>query len=228
MSEQFEIFLKEQMQLPYMKNLQAFIRKQRETIEVYPPAPFVLHAIKTCDYNCLKVVILGPEPYNAPGMDMGIAYNSLTQQTPRELLEIQREIRRTEYPYPFTPNTMLFKTSNLTQWVEQEVLLINSILTVEREKPGSHRGQGWEQFTEALLKKLNKHHYRLVFMLWGKDNWDYADLLDPERHLILKAPAPGTGKFYGCSHFAKCNEFLMQSVNSYGWMRGPINWHLLK
>lgn len=172
----------------------------------------------------MKVVILGQEPYNAPGVDMGIAYSSLGQNTPRELLEIQREIRRTEFPYPFKPDTVLFRTNNLTQWATQDVLLINSILTVEREQPGSHRGQGWEQFTEALLKRLNNHFRRLVFMIWGRENWDYADLLDPEKHLILKATAPGTGKFYGCDHFKKCNDFLINQVP----MRGPISWNLLK
>lgn len=224
MSEEFDLFLKQQMKLKYMQELQKYVKKQRLTKEIYPAPNLVLNALKTCEYPYLKVVIIGNEPYSNPGVDMGIAYSAIGQEAPKELLEIQREIRRTEYPTPFAPNTPLFRTCNLTQWVTQDVLLINRILTVERERPGSHRGQGWEQFTENLLKMLNDHHNRLVFMLWGKENWDYANDLNKEKHLILKGFAPGSGKFYGCDHFSQCNKFITEVSDN---TRGGIAWHLL-
>lgn len=228
MSEQFETFLREQMQFPYMKNLQDFIRNERLTKEIYPSSKLVTNALKTCDYNSLKVVILGNEPYNTPSTDMGIAFSSIGQITPRELLEIQREIRRDLYPYPFATDCTLFKTNNLMQWVEQDVLLINRLWTSEQGKIEQHKNRGWEEFTSALIQMLNDHHYRLVFMLWGEKNFDYGKYINQEKHLVLKAHLPGTGKFYGCGHFSKCNEFILQTVNEFGWMRGPINWHLLK
>lgn len=209
MSEEFEAFIKSQD----IKDLQAFIKKQRLTKDVQPAPHLVLNALKITDYHTLKVVILGCAPYN----DMGIAYSSTGQNTTRELLEIQNEIRRSLYSYPFKSDTVLFKTNNLTQWVEQGVLMINSVWTRDDEP---HKG--WEAFTGNLIQMLNKHHNDLVFMFWGTEN--YSKGIDG-RHLVLTSPPPGSGKFYGCGHFAKCNEFIRTRYKN---LKAPIDWHLLK
>lgn len=224
MSEEFEIFLKAQMQEAYMKNLQDFVKQERSKKEIYPSPKLVLNAIKSTEYWSIKVVIVGTEPYNLPNMDMGIAFSSLGQNVPYELAEIQREIRRDLYPPPFKPDCLLFKTNNLTQWMDQGVFMINTVLTAEREVKGAHKGKGWEQFTANLIQMLNGHYARLVFMFWGSDAAHYSKYIDAEKHLILKAPAPGSGKFYGCGHFLKANEFIIKNAK---YPHIGINWHLL-
>lgn len=224
MSDEFEEFLKAQMQQDYMKQLQSFIKKERQSKEIYPAPGLILNAFKLTEYWSIKVVIIGNEPYNTPNTDMGIAYSSIGQAPPPELQEILKEIRRSEYSHwPFKPETMLFKTCNLTQWVKQGVLMLNRVLTAEKGVKHAHKGKGWERFNIETIKMVDKHYNRLVFMLWGKDNWHLEKYIS-EKHLLLKANSPGSGKFYGCDHFKLCNNFILETYNK---TRAPINWCLL-
>lgn len=224
MSEEFEQFLKEQGVQEYFKKLKETVSEARKTKRVFPDSKLIFNALKQAEYPFLKVVIVGVEPYNISGHEMGIAFSSMSQTVPRELVEIQNEIRRSEYSgFPFNGKEVLFRTNNLTQWVQQGVLPINKILTAVEGEPLAHKNIGWEIFTTELIKMLNNHHHRLVFMLWGKDTHELAKYID-DRHLILKAPKPGSGKFYGCDHFKLANDFIM---STYKQTKDPIGWHTL-
>lgn len=224
MSEEFEIFLKNQAQLPYFIKLKEFIKEERKTKRIFPQSQLVMNALKVAEYPFLKAVIVGPEAYNTQSTEMGFAFSCMGQHTPRELAEIQNEIRRSIFSgFPFNGKEVLFKTSNLTQWVHEGILPINMILTAQEGVVGAHKNMGWETFTTELIRMLNNHHNDLVFMLWGKATHELEPLID-SRHLVLKAPKPGTGKFYGCNHFKLCNEFIL---NRYNQTKAPLSWHTL-
>ena len=190
---------------PYFKTLSAFLSDAYATATIYPPKQQVFSAFTT-DLNDIKVVIIGQDPYHGPRQAHGLAFSVRPEvTTPPSLVNIFKEIHDdVGAPIP--------GDGNLKRWAEQGVLLLNNTLTVEAHKAGSHRGKGWEQFTDAMIRMLSDERESLVFLLWGRDAKSKKFLIDTGKHLVLEAahPSPFSAHygFFGCKHFSKTNDYL--------------------
>ena len=215
MHESWRPFLKSEFEKPYFKDLAAFLHDEYEHKTIYPKKSLVFSAFAT-DLNEVKVVILGQDPYHTPGAAEGLAFSvPSSQPIPPSLINIYKEI---DDDIGCHTN----KTGSLRNWQKQGVLLLNTVLTVEAHKAGSHRGKGWEVFTTEVIKYLNKERPHLVFILWGRDARNKKILIDTSKHLVLESPHPSplsayTG-FFGNHHFSKTNAFLKQNGLN------PIEW----
>lgn len=211
----WKAFLDAEFNKPYFQELSQFLHEAYQNTTIFPPKTQVFRAFTT-DLNQVSVVILGQDPYHTPHAAHGLAFSVPdSQPIPPSLINIYKEIDN-DIGHHQNP------TGNLKNWQEQGVLLLNNVLTVEAHKPGSHRGKGWEIFTEATIKYLNTARPHLVFMLWGRDARNKKPLIDPEKHLILESPHPSPlsaySGFFGNHHFSRANDFL-KSKNL-----PPINW----
>ena len=215
MHESWKPFLESEFAKPYFLDLSKFLREEYETKTIYPPKTLVFRAFNT-DLNQVKVVILGQDPYHTPKAAHGLAFSvPSTEPIPPSLLNIYKEIDSDLGKHQNT-------SGNLKNWQAQGVLLLNNVLTVEARRPGSHRGHGWETFTEAVIKYLSDIRPHLVFILWGRDARAKKPLIDDKKHLILESahPSPLSARngFFGSKPFSKANEFL----KSHG--ETEINW----
>lgn len=205
MHESWKEFLNAEFNKPYFKELSKFLHEEYAHRTIYPPKGLVFSAFTT-DLNDIKVVILGQDPYHTPGAAEGLAFSvPNSQPIPPSLINIYKEIDA-DIGHHANPR------GSLRNWQKQGVLLLNTVLTVEAHKAGSHRGKGWETFTTATISYLNATRPHLVFMLWGRDARNKKSLIDSSRHLILESPHPSPlsayAGFFGNHHFSKCNEFL--------------------
>ena len=205
MHDSWKPFLKSEFDKPYFKELSKFLHQAYETKTIYPKKSLVFSAFAT-DLNEVKVVILGQDPYHTPGTAHGLAFSVPdTAPIPPSLVNIYKEI---DNDIGHHKNA----TGNLRNWQNQGVLLLNTVLTVEAHKAGSHRGKGWETFTTEVIKYLNETRPHLVFILWGRDARNKKSLIDAKKHLILESPHPSPlsayNGFFGNHHFSKTNEFL--------------------
>lgn len=205
MHESWKEFLDSEFAKPYFQELSQFLHQAYETQTVFPPKPYVFRAFTTDLYQ-VKVVILGQDPYHTPGAAHGLAFSVPdSQPIPPSLVNIYKEI---DAEYGQHAN----KTGNLKSWQDQGILMLNNVLTVEAHKAGSHRGKGWETFTEATVKYLNEQCDHLVFLLWGRDARSKKPLIDAGKHLVLESAHPSPlsahAGFFGNGHFRKANEFL--------------------
>lgn len=205
MHESWKPFLDEEFSKPYFQSLSKFLHEAYASKDVFPAKTQVFRAFTT-DLDAVKVVILGQDPYHTPGAAHGLAFSvPNSQPIPPSLVNIYKEID-TEYGQHVNP------TGNLSAWQKQGVLLLNNVLTVEAHRAGSHRGKGWEVFTEATVRHLNDRCEHLVFMLWGRDARSKRALINSEKHLILESahPSPLSARsgFFGNNHFRLANEFL--------------------
>lgn len=205
MHESWKPFLQSEFAKPYFQDLSKFLHEAYATRTVFPAKGQVFRAFTT-DLQKVKVVILGQDPYHTPHAAHGLAFSvPSSQPIPPSLVNIYREIDD-EYGQHANP------TGNLVPWQQQGVLLLNNVLTVEAHQAGSHRGKGWEEFTEATIKYLDDQVEHLVFMLWGRDARSKAQLINREKHLVLESahPSPLSARqgFFGNGHFRAANEFL--------------------
>lgn len=205
MHDSWRDFLKSEFEKPYFKELSQFLHSAYETKQVFPKKSQVFRAFTT-DLSNVKVVVLGQDPYHTPGAAHGLAFSVPdSQPIPPSLINIYKEI---DAEYGSHRNS----TGNLKSWQDQGVLLLNNVLTVEAHRAGSHRGKGWETFTEATIRYLDQERSHLVFMLWGRDARSKEPLINAEKHLILESahPSPLSAHygFFGNNHFKKANEFL--------------------
>lgn len=202
--------------IPFQDMMRWLDREYRET-EVYPPKDQIFSALQYTPYNQVKAVIIGQDPYINPGQAHGMAFSvNPGIPIPPSLMNIFLELQNDLGCY--IPNN-----GCLIPWANQGVLLLNSVLTVERGKSNSHKNIGWEQFTDAVIRTLNFLDHSIVFMLWGRSAQRKEKLIDPNKHLILKAPHPSPlagGAFFGCNHFSICNQFL------YEIMPDVIDWQI--
>jgi uracil-DNA glycosylase len=170
------------------------------------PLPMdIFKAFELCSYQETKVVIFGQDPYFQDGLANGLAFSvDKNNPIPASLKNIYKEIKN-------DIGVVLSKNGSLDSWASQGVLLLNSCLTVEVSKPGSHFGAGWENFIKEVVMLLNKKN-NLVFLLWGKNAKKYKKYINPNFHLVLTAPHPSPLSaykgFFGCKHFSKCNAYL--------------------
>lgn len=203
----------------YMQDLRQFLlTEKRQGKIVYPPGSCIFAAFDQTPFDCVRVVILGQDPYHGPGQAHGLCF-SVPQGVapPPSLVNIFKEIHE---ELGITPPDH----GCLTAWARQGVLLLNAVLTVERQRAGSHQGKGWERFTDAVIDRLNRDREGLVFLLWGSYALKKGRLIDRERHLVLEAPHPSPLSayrgFFGCGHFAKTNAWFRQRGET------PIDWRL--
>jgi len=198
--------------------LEAFLDQDYKTFIVYPPRSLIFSALQKCSWDKTRVVILGQDPYINTGEAMGLSFSvPKGVKFPKSLKNIFEELQRdTNVPPPVT--------GDLSFWAEQGVLLLNTVLTVRSGKSDSHAGQGWEQFTDALIQNLSQSKFHLVFLLWGAKAQSKRHLIDKTKHTLLETshPSPLSYQrgFVGCKHFTKTNEALI----SHG--QTPIDWQL--
>ena len=200
----------------YMHELDAFLQSQKSK-EVFPATDVRFSAYNLSPFTEIKVVILGQDPYHGEGQAHGLAFSILQGTLAPSLKNIYKELID-DIGCESPPN------GDLTPWAKQGVLLLNTVLSVEKAMAGSHQKKGWEQFTDATIKLLSKEREHLVFILWGKPAQAKVKLIDSSKHLILQAPHPSPLSsyrgFFGSKPFSKTNDYL-RSHN-----KKPINWCL--
>lgn len=214
--ESWKPFLDSEFAKPYFKELSNFLSEAYATHKIYPPKSRVFKAFST-DLNKVTVVILGQDPYHTPGAAMGLAFSVPEgARIPPSLVNIYKEIESDLGPARSDAENAAAHarhlSGDLTCWQKQGVLLLNNVLTVEAYHAGSHRGHGWETFTEATIRYLSETCDHLVFILWGRDARSKKPLIDGSKHLILESPHPSPlsahAGFFGNHHFSLTNEFL--------------------
>lgn len=211
-------FIMNERKEPYFQQLTERIRQAYREGPVYPPRDKIFRALMLTPYDEVKVVIIGQDPYYQPGVANGLAFSvNRNQPIPQSLHNIYLELQA-DLGLDYPPH------GDLTQWAQQGVLLLNTVLTVSGGKPNSHRGFGWEVFTDRIIERLNDSPHRLIFLLWGAHAQEKAKIVDGTRHFILKAahPSPRSAHrgFFGCRHFSQTNRLLRQIG------RMPINWQI--
>lgn len=221
MEESWRRVLEDEMNLPYFKELERFVERERLLgTHIYPPDSFVYQAFFHTPFDQVKVVIVGQDPYHGKGQAHGLAFSVAPGvKIPPSLKNIIKELIS---DVQITPP----KDGCLTSWADQGVLLLNATLTVREGSAKSHYGKGWETFTDAVIKKLSERQDPIVFILWGKSAEEKVQRVwndSPHHHLILIAahPSPYSAKgFLGCKHFSKTNFQLK------AWGKTPINWQI--
>ena len=215
MHDSWKPFLKAEFEKPYFKELAEFLHEAYSKKTIFPKKSDVFRAFST-DLDKVTVVILGQDPYHTPGAAHGLAFSVPDNAPiPPSLINIYKEIDSDLGQHQN-------KTGNLSAWQDQGVLLLNNVLTVEAHLAGSHRGIGWETFTENVIKYLNETRPHLVFILWGRDARTKKSLIDTKKHLIIESahPSPLSARngFFGSKPFSKCNAALKS------WGLSEINW----
>lgn len=211
--------LKDEFQKDYFKNIKHFLMEEKKNGQtIYPPGPLMFNAFNRTPFSKVKVVILGQDPYHGPGQAHGLCFSVQDGITPPPSLKnIYKELQA-DLGLPI-PNS-----GNLEKWADRGVLLLNAFLSVRKKTPASHSKIGWEQFTNAVIKKLSDEREGIIFLLWGRFAQNKAELIDGSKHHILKAahPSPFSAHngFFGCKHFSKSNELLKQQGKE------PIDWSL--
>ena len=207
--ESWQQVLQEEFDKPYFERLVQFVKYEYSHAHVLPPGHNLFEVFNRCPFQQVKVVILGQDPYPTPGQYYGICFSVPEGVSiPGSLANMFREIHDDlGKPIP--------TSGCLDRWVKQGVFPMNSVLTVRAYQTGSHRNQGWETFTDAVIKKLSDEREHLVFMLWGSYAKAKIPLIDASKHLILTAthPSPRSADhgFFGCKHFSKANAFLKRT-----------------
>lgn len=207
-----------EFQKPYYKQLRAFLKEEYQNHTVYPDMYDLFSALRQTPFEKVKVVILGQDPYHGPGQAHGMCFSVRPGvPTPPSLVNIYKEIQD-EMGGKIPDN------GYLVPWAEQGVLLLNTVLSVREGEPNSHKGKGWETFTDAVVDALAKREKPMVFLLWGQNARQKASRVDRKRHLCLEAPHPSPlsayNGFFGSGHFQKANAFLVETVQS------PILWQI--
>lgn len=201
----FEL-LKDEFEKTYYINLENFLQKEYSTKTIYPRSENVFNAINLVPLDKVKVVIIGQDPYHEPNQAHGLSFSVEHSNLPPSLKNIFKEI---------DAELGIKNTSgNLTTWAKQGVLLLNTVLTVEKGKANAHKGMGWEKLTMEIVKKVNQVQSPVVFLLWGSQAQKFSEVLNNPNHLVLKcahpSPLSAYNGFFGCGHFKKANEFLSQ------------------
>lgn len=192
--------------LPYYKQLRDFLKQEYFTKEIYPDMNNIFNAMKHASYSDIKAVILGQDPYHEPGQAHGLCFSVQKGcPIPPSLQNIYKELNA-DLGIPPAPHGELYK------WADNGVLLLNTVLTVRRGLANSHKGKGWEIFTDDVIKKLNEREKPMVFLLWGANARSKKQFITNPNHLVLEAAHPSPlsayNGFFGCRHFSKCNAFL--------------------
>ena len=208
--------LGEEFDKPYFEALAAFVRAEYARTTCYPPGNLIFNAFNLCPFDKVKVVLIGQDPYHEPGQAQGLCFSvNDGVQFPPSLVNIFKEIQS-------DIGTPIPLSGSLVRWAEQGVLLLNATLTVRAHEAASHQRRGWEEFTDAVIKKLSSEREHLVFILWGSYAQSKERLIDTSRHLVLKSahPSPLSAYrgFFGNHHFSLTNMYLQKQGMQ------PITW----
>ena len=219
LEESWKSALREEFDKPYMRELGEFLRKEKAAGKViYPPGPLIFNALDSTPLDQVKVVIIGQDPYHGPGQAHGLCFSVQPGvPAPPSLQNIYKELQR-------DLNVAIPSHGYLQHWAEQGVLLLNTSLTVEQARAGSHAQAGWQHFTDRVIEVVNERCDGVVFLLWGSHAQSKQKLIDPRKHLILKSAHPSPLSAYrgflGNGHFSRTNKFLEQNGKT------PIDWAL--
>lgn len=203
---------------PYYRELYETVKKEYRDYRVYPDSGDLFNAFHLTPLNNVKVVIIGQDPYHNAGQAHGLCFSVKPGiETPPSLVNIYKELQSDLGCY-------IPDNGYLTKWAEQGVLLLNTVLTVRAHQANSHRGIGWETFTDAVISALNKEDRPIVFLLWGAPAQKKKQMLNNPKHFVLEAPHPSPLSayrgFFGCRHFSRTNAFLERNGLS------PIDWQI--
>lgn len=209
--------LKEEFEKDYFKNLTEFVRSEYAKHRCFPPGRLIFSAFDHTPFDKVRVVIIGQDPYHGAGQANGLCFSvSEGISSPPSLINIFREIESDIHTNAHT-------SGNLEKWADQGVLLLNAILTVRANEPGSHQNKGWEQFTDAVITALSEKREGIVFLLWGGYAKRKGSKINTEKHLVLTSghPSPlsaNRGYWFGNKHFSKTNRYLeMRGNRSINW-----------
>lgn len=207
--------LKDEFEKEYYLNLREFLKKEYSTYRVYPEMNNIFNSLRYADYDDIKVVIIGQDPYHEEGQAHGLSFSvQIGTQIPPSLFNIYKELNSDLGCY--IPNNGFLK-----KWAEQGVLLLNNVLTVREGQANSHKGKGWEEFTDRVVMELNKREKPVVFLMWGSCAKTKELLITDPKHYILKTvhPSPLSAHrgFFGCKHFSKTNEILKATGDKIDW-----------
>ncbi len=212
--------LQQEFTKPYFQQIITFLKTEKASGKIiYPPGGLIFNAFLQTPFNEVKVVVLGQDPYHGPGQAHGLSFSVPDNvKPPPSLVNIFKELQQ-DVGLPIPQN------GNLTSWAKQGVLLLNAVLTVSARDAASHAKIGWMHFTDAVIKTISQQKEGVVFLLWGKFAHDKQGLIDETKHYVLKAahPSPFSADkgFFGCKHFSKTNELLIQQGKE------PVDWSLL-
>jgi uracil-DNA glycosylase len=214
----WDVALEDEFEKPYFKELLEKVDEEYSKYKIYPPRGKIFSALKHCDINDVKVVILGQDPYHEEGQAHGMCFSVLPGvDIPPSLKNIYKEI---EAEYGFVPPNH----GCLVSWSNQGVLLLNTTLTVREHQANSHSKFGWQKFTDRIIQEVNKQEKPVVFILWGGNARSKKAFIDSSKHLVLESAHPSPLSawqgFFGNNHFKKTNEFL----KLHG--REEINWKI--
>jgi len=216
--EGWKSVLMDQFQSPYFATLKEFLLEEKKQYILYPPGRLIFNAFQRTSFEKVKVVILGQDPYHGKGQAHGLCFSvppGIPQ--PPSLVNIFKELHSDlETPVP--------EHGNLEKWADQGVLLLNATLTVRDSQAGSHQKRGWETFTNRVIELVSQKKSGVVFLLWGRFAQAKESLIDGSKHLVLKASHPSPlsayNGFFGCRHFSRTNDYLVQQGKS------GIDWSL--
>lgn len=208
--------LSDEFEKQYFNELRNFVKGEYKTQKIYPPGNLIFNAFDQCSFEKLKVVILGQDPYHGPGQAHGLCFSVNDGIAfPPSLRNIFKELNG-------DVGKQIPTSGNLTNWAKQGVLLLNATLTVRANQAGSHQNKGWEQFTDAVIDKINEQKQHVVFILWGNYAISKAKFIAQNKHLVLTSvhpsPLSASRGFFGNKHFSRTNEFLEKHGLD------PINW----
>lgn len=210
--------LSSEFKKPYYASLYKKVLEEYKNHTVYPKSEDIFNAYSYTDLSDVKVLILGQDPYHEPGQAHGLCFSvNPGIDIPPSLVNIYKELHDDQGCY--IPNNGYLK-----KWADQGVMLLNTVLTVRAHAANSHKGIGWEQFTDATIRALNEQDRPIVYLLWGKPAQEKCSMLNNPKQLVLKAPHPSPLSayrgFFGCGHFSKANNFLIENGVE------PIDWQI--
>ncbi|MGH1371823.1 MAG: uracil-DNA glycosylase [Cellvibrionaceae bacterium] len=215
--------LQSQFDLDYMVELETFLSAERQSGKViFPEASLIFHALNSVDFDSVRVVILGQDPYHGPRQAHGLSFSVPEgERIPPSLRNIYKEIER---DLSLSPPT----NGCLQSWADQGVLLLNAMLTVEQAKAGSHQGKGWEMFTDEIIRQLSEDREGVVFLLWGSYAQKKGQVIDRQKHCVLESahPSPLSAHrgFLGNGHFSKANQYLeARGAKGIDWSVADVN-----
>lgn len=218
-TEEWDEILIEEFNSPEYLNLREFLKSEYSTHTIYPSMYDIFNSMKITPFKDVKVVLLGQDPYHNEGQAMGLSFSVPKGiDKPPSLVNMFKEL--VSETGCATPNS-----GDLTGWAKQGVLLLNTVLTVRAHQANSHKGRGWEKFTDSIIKKISDKKDNVVFLLWGGNARSKKPLIDTTRHLVLEcahpSPLSAYNGFFGCGHYLKTNEYLIAHGKT------PVEWSAL-
>ena len=218
-TEEWDEILNEEFNSKEYLNLREFLKTEYSNHTVYPDMYNIFNSMKFTSFDNVKVVLLGQDPYHNEGQAMGLSFSvPRGMERPPSLVNMYKELKD-ELDIPIS------NSGDLTCWAKQGVLLLNAVLTVRAHQANSHKGKGWEFFTDSIIKKISDKKEKVVFLLWGANARSKKPLIDAKKHLILEcahpSPLSAYNGFFGCGHFKKTNEYLIKNGKQ------PIDWRVL-